>query len=59
MTQSERHAIRVALATADFSRSPGLRNRLRRSLRQPPEWGLLLAILAGTAVWLLLAWSLT
>jgi hypothetical protein len=58
MTHLERHAICEALRSADFSRSPGLRNRLRRSLASPPEWGLLLTILGGTLVWLLLIWSI-
>jgi hypothetical protein len=58
MTTAERHAIRVALATADFGRSPGLRQRLRHSLATPPEWGLVACIVAGIAAWALLIWSL-
>ena len=58
MTHLERLAIREALRTADFSRSPGLRNRLRRSLRRPPEWSLIAILAAGIAAWALLIWSI-
>jgi hypothetical protein len=58
MTHLERHAIRVALATADFGRSPGLRQRMLRSLATPPEWGLAACFAAGIAAWALLIWSL-
>ena len=58
MTTAECHAIRVALATADFGRSPGLRQRMLRSLAAPPEWGLAACLAAGVAAWALLIWSL-
>jgi hypothetical protein len=58
MTTAERHAIRVALATADFGRSPGLRQRMLRSLAAPPEWSLVACIVAGIAIWALVIWSL-
>lgn len=58
MTPTERHAIHIALATADFSRSPGLRARLRHSLASPPEWGLIAALAAGIATWALVLWSI-
>ena len=58
MTTAERHAIRVALATADFGRSPGLRQRLRHSLAEPPEWSLIACFAAGVAAWALVIWSL-
>ena len=58
MTTAERHAIRVALATADFGRSPGLRQRLRRSLATPPKWGLVVCFAVSVAAWALLIWSL-
>jgi hypothetical protein len=58
MTPFEHRAIRGALRTADFSRSPGLRARMERSLREPPEWGLLGCIILGVAVWLTLAWAM-
>lgn len=58
MTTAERHAIRVALATADFGRSPGLRNRLRHSL-STHGWELIDTLLAAGIVTLLaLGWTL-
>ena len=58
MTTAERHAIRVALATADFRRSPGLRQRMPRSLAAPPEWRLVACFAAGVATWALVIWSI-
>ena len=57
-TPFERQAIREALRTANFSRSPGLRNRLRHSLASPPEWRLVATLVLGIAAWVLLIWSL-
>ena len=58
MTTAERHAIREALRSADFGRSPGLRQRMLRSLATPPEWRLVACLAAGIAAWALLIWSL-
>lgn len=58
MTQAERHAVLQVLRTADFSKSPGLRNRLRRSLAPPRDWGITAALAAGIAIWALLIWSM-
>jgi hypothetical protein len=58
MTTAERHAIRVALATADFGRSPGLRQRMLHSLTTPPEWRLVACFTAGITIWALVIWSL-
>ena len=57
MTSRERLAIRRALETANFERSPGLRERMKRSLYQPPEWGFLACIAIGVAIWLVFAWG--
>jgi hypothetical protein len=58
MTHHDRLAIRRALETADFSRSPGLEQRLRRSLRHPPEHRMLLALAFSVALWVLAGWLL-
>jgi hypothetical protein len=58
MTPTERHAIQVALATADLGRSPGLRNRLRRSLRSQRNWELITVTIGLAAFWGLVAWWL-
>jgi hypothetical protein len=57
-TREAATSISEALRTADFSRSPGLRDRLRHSLATPPEWGLIAALVAGIATWAFLLWSL-
>jgi hypothetical protein len=56
-TSLERRAIRRALQTADFGRSPGLRERMKRSLRRPPEWGLIACIVTSVALWLTFMWA--
>ncbi len=58
MTTAERHAIREALRSADFRRSPGLRQRMLRSLAAPPEWSLIACFAAGIAAWALVIWSI-
>ncbi len=58
MTRAERHAIQVALATADFGRSPGLRNRMRRSIRPRRNWELIAVLIGLATFWSLAAWWL-
>ena len=58
MTPTERLAVRRALVTADFSRSPGLRERMLRSLATSPEWGFITTAVLGVIVWALLIWWL-
>jgi len=58
MTHLERVAIRRALETADFSRSPGLYNRMRQSLHHSYDRTLMMAAVFGLGIWILIAWTI-